>query len=199
MKRFFVLLFMLASIGSMEAFEVIDSLLPTFPCRNDMTSKAKKHYQFRTDTPQGLSIESSTATGLSLHYSINEMGIADIDQGNVKGQEIILKGQFAPNAEGRPNLPVVNRYVAVPRGATVSMQVQENASTLLTGIDLLPAMSPQSELAEGMPQLRWDADRKHRAIDTHSDTQPRCGPPQRDAVPLQSREEDVGGDLRHRH
>ena len=142
----------------MEAFEVIDSLPPTFPGRNDMTSKAKKHYQFRTDTPQGLSIDSSTATGLSLHYSINEMGIADIDQGNVKGQEIILKGQFAPNAEGRPNLPIVNRYVAVPRGATVSMQVQENASTLLTGIDLLPATSPQSELAEGMPQLRWDAD-----------------------------------------
>ena len=63
----------------MEAFEVIDSLPPTFPGRNDMTSKAKKLYQFRTDTPQGLSIDSSTATGLSLHYSINEMGIADID------------------------------------------------------------------------------------------------------------------------
>ncbi len=137
MKHFLVFILVLTVFGSLEA---------------------QDHYQFRTDTPQGLSIESSTATGLSLHYSINEMGIADIDQGNVKGQEIILKGQFAPNAEGRPNLPVVNRYVAVPRGATVSMQVQENASTLLTGIDLLPAMSPQSELAEGMPQLRWDAD-----------------------------------------
>ena len=158
MKRFFVLLFMLASIGSMEAFEVIDSLPPTFPGRNDMTSKAKKLYQFRTDAPQGFSVKSSTASGLSLHYSINEMGIADIENGEVKGQEILLKGQFAPNAEGRPNLPVVNRYVAVPRGATVSLQAQENANTTLTGIDLLPAMSPQSEWSEEMSQLRWDAD-----------------------------------------
>lgn len=158
MKRFFVLLFMLASIGSMEAFEVIDSLPPTFPGRNDMTSKAKKHYQFRTDAPQGLSVTSSTASHLSLHYSIQELGIANIEYGDVKGQEIILKGQFAPNAEGRPNLPVVNRYVAIPRGATVSLQVQENANTTLTGIDLLPAMSPQNDLAEGIPQLRWDAD-----------------------------------------
>ena len=71
MKRFFVLLFMLASIGSMEAFEVIDSLPPTFLDRNDMTSKAKKHYQFRTDAPQGFSVKSSTTTALSLHYSIN--------------------------------------------------------------------------------------------------------------------------------
>ncbi len=96
---------------------------------------AQETYRFRTDAPQGLSVTSSTATHLSLHYSIQELGIADIVNGEVKGQEVILKGQFAPNAEGRPNLPVVNRYVAVPQGATVSLQVKENASTVLTDIE----------------------------------------------------------------
>jgi len=120
--------------------------------------KAQDTYRFRTDAPQGLSVTSSTASHLSLHYSIQELGIANIENGDVKGQEIILKGQFAPNAEGHPNLPVVNRYVAIPQGATVSLQVKENASTVLTDIDLLPAMPARTDLAEGDLQLRWDAD-----------------------------------------
>ena len=70
---------------------------------------AQDTYRFRTDAPQGISVTSSTASHLSLHYSIQELGIANIDNGEVKGQEIILKGQLAPNAEGLPNLPVVNR------------------------------------------------------------------------------------------
>ena len=119
---------------------------------------AQETYRFRTDAPQGVNVTSSTASHLSLHYSIQELGIANIDNGEVKGQEIILKGQFAPNAEGHPNLPVVNRYVAIPKGATVSLQVKENASTTLTDIDLLPAMPARSDLAEGPLQLRWDTD-----------------------------------------
>ena len=119
---------------------------------------AQETYRFSTDAPQGLSVKSSTASQLSLHYSIQDLGIANIENGDVKGQEIILKGQFAPNAEGHPNLPFVNRYVAIPQGATVSLQVKENASTMLTDIDLLPAMPPRTDLAEGPIQLRWDAD-----------------------------------------
>ncbi len=122
------------------------------------TINAQDRFQFRTDAPQGLNVTSSTATHLSLHYSIQELGIANIDNGDVKGQEIVLKGQFAPNAERHPNLPVVNRYVAIPQGATVSLQVKENASALLTDIDLLPAMPAPTDLAEGETQLRWDAD-----------------------------------------
>ena len=120
--------------------------------------KAQETYHFRTDAPQGLNVTSSTAAHLSLHYSIQELGIANIENGDVKGQEIILKGQFAPNVEGYPNLPVVNRYVAIPQGATVSLKVKENASTTLTDIDLLPAMPARTDLAEGDLQLRWDSD-----------------------------------------
>ncbi len=119
---------------------------------------AQETYRFRTDAPQGLSVTSSTASHVSLHYSIQELGIANIDNGEVKGQEIILKGQLAPNAEGRPNLPVINRYVAIPKGATVSLRFRENASTTLNDIDLLPAMPARTDLAEGPIQLQWDAD-----------------------------------------
>ena len=136
MKRFILLLNLILAFTSLKAQEI---------------------YRFRTDVPQGLSVTHSTASQLSLHYSIQELGIANIEIDDVRGQEIILKGQFAPNAEGLPNLPVVNRYVAIPQGATVSLQVRENASTLLTDIDLLPAMPTQYDMAKEELQLRWDA------------------------------------------
>ena len=117
---------------------------------------AQHRYHFRVDAPQGFSVVSNTATNLSLHYAINEMGIADIDNGDVKGQEIVLKGSFGSFAEGLPNLPAQNRYIAVPQGATVSVEVRENGSRTLDGSDLLPAAEVVCNATNRMPKLRKD-------------------------------------------
>ena len=135
----------------MKRFVLLLSLLFTFALL-----KAQETYHFRTDAPQGLSVTSSTASHLSLHYSIQEFGIANIDNGEANGQEIILKGSFGSFAPGRPNLPVVNRYIAVPKGANVTIEVKEKASTLLNDIALLPAAQPILNDAKGLPKLCKD-------------------------------------------
>lgn len=136
MKRHPILALLLLTLGVLNAQETI---------------------HFRTDSPQGLSVKNSTVSGLSLHYAIQELGITDFDNGDVKGNEVILKGQFGPNAEGCPNLPVVNRYIAIPQGATVSLQIKENASTTLHNIDLLPAAPFPTDLYEGKIELQWNS------------------------------------------
>ena len=118
--------------------------------------RAQTHYQFRTNTPQGFSVEQSTATSLSLHYAIDEICITDIDNGEARGHEIALKGSFGSFAEGQPNLPVESRYIAVPRGATVSISVKENASMTLDDIDILPAARVQTDVESGLPKLSKD-------------------------------------------
>ena len=117
---------------------------------------AQETYRFRTDKPQGFSIESSTATGLSLHYAISELDIARIDNGEAQGQEIILKGSFGSFAEGMPNLPFENRCIAVPKGATVSIEVKEKGCQTLSDIEILPAAAVQGNAAVGMPKLKKD-------------------------------------------
>ncbi|MCR5659979.1 MAG: T9SS type A sorting domain-containing protein [Bacteroidales bacterium] len=117
---------------------------------------AQQYIQFRSDAPQGFSVKSSTASGLSLHFGITELGIADIDNGKAKGQELILKGSFGSFAPGKPNLPVENRYIAVPKGATVTIEVKEKAYTLLNDITLLPAPEPLLDVAEDLPKSRKD-------------------------------------------
>ena len=120
------------------------------------TLHAQQHYQFRTDAPQGFSIKSSNASELSLHYAITELGITDITTGTMKGQEILLKGNFGSTAEGLPNLPVENRYIAVPNGATVSIEIKENAVKTLSNIDLLPAAAPQGNTQPTLSELHKD-------------------------------------------
>ena len=122
------------------------------------TLNAQETYHFRTDHPQGFSIENSTKTALSLHFSIADLGIKDFEYEDAKGQEIVLKGCFASNAEGLPNLPFVNQYIAVPRGAKVSVEVKEKASQTLQDIALLPAAPLQMNDEDKRPALRWDMD-----------------------------------------
>jgi len=132
MKRLFLLLTIILSFGLMHAQET---------------------YRFRTDAPQGFSIENSTETNLSLHYAITELGITNIDNGETKGQEIVLKGSFGSFAEGLPNLPYENRYIAIPSGATVSIEVKELGCQTLSDIEVLPAANMQENGTVGLPKL----------------------------------------------
>ncbi len=115
---------------------------------------AQETYHFRSDAPQGFSIESSTASEVSLHYSVNEITVSEAIYGEVKGQEILLKGCFGSTAEGLPNLPFENRYIAVPRGAKVSLKVTENRCQTLSGIDLLPVAEVMLNNDDGLPVLQ---------------------------------------------
>ncbi|MBR5725869.1 MAG: T9SS type A sorting domain-containing protein [Muribaculaceae bacterium] len=117
---------------------------------------AQESYRFRTDAPQGFNIENSTASGLSLRYALNEITIADYHNGDDKGQEIIMKGSFGSFAEGLPNLPFENRYIAVPSGAKVSVKVKENGCQILNDIDLLPAAEVILNRAAELPKLHKD-------------------------------------------
>ena len=117
---------------------------------------AQETYRFRTDMPQGPNIESSTVFGLSLHYILNEITVADYNHGDDKGQEILMKGSFGSFAEGLPNLPFENHYIAVPHGAKVSVKVKENGCQTLNGIDLLPAAEVILNNAAEQPKLRKD-------------------------------------------
>ena len=117
---------------------------------------AQEVYRFRTDAPQGLKTRTSTATALTLQYSIPEIAITTLDDGEVKGQEITLKGSFGSFAEGMPNLPFENHYIAVPKGATVRVEVKEKGCQTLSGIDLLPAAALQGNAAVGKPKMQKD-------------------------------------------
>ena len=122
------------------------------------TLNAQVTYHFSTNQTHGLSIESSTKSGLSLRYALNEVTIADVEYDGTKGQGIIMHGSFGSFAEGLPNLPFENHYIAVPSGAKVSVRVKERGCQTLQDIALLPAAPLQINGEDKRPALRWDLD-----------------------------------------
>lgn len=135
MKKLSLLLFVMLSFGFAEGQDT---------------------YHFRTTNKPGFTIEKSDSQGISLNYTIAELGIYTIQNEKATGHEILLKGNFGSTAEGLPNLPVENRYLAVPSGARVSVEIKENAIQTLSDIDLLPAAAPQGNTEPTLPVLRKD-------------------------------------------
>ena len=76
-----------------------------------------------------------------------EVPLYELNSLNYRGEEmheIVLSGIFIPNDEGMPNLPRINRWVAVPRGAEVSIAIKNMETTKLKNINIAPALRIQA-------------------------------------------------------
>lgn len=97
---------------------------------------------------QTFEIVNNNRSNLELKLKIDEFALEDSNVEGVEGQFITLNGIFLPNLAGMPDLPVVSRYVAIPRGADVSFNVKNQVTETLSDIDIMPA-----------PELPLDDDR----------------------------------------
>ena len=88
---------------------------------------------------QAFKVESSTRSNLGLSLTIDDFGLQNDRKGEIEGQTIIMNGIFLPNKAGMPDLPVVSRYVAIPRGATVNVTVTNQVTETFYDIELMPA------------------------------------------------------------
>ena len=123
----------------------------------------QQHFRFHDVSSQGITVKSSTSSRLSLHYSIQELEIAEIDNGEAKGQEIILKGSFGSFAAGLPNLPSENHYIAIPQGATVTVEVAEKGLKTLRNVDKFRRrLCPKQEQACLCLSCQARTDRRNR-------------------------------------
>jgi len=94
---------------------------------------------FSVAQAQTFIVENSTRSNLELSLSIDDYSLENTCHDGVEGQTIVLSGIFLPNDAGMPNLPIISRYVAIPRGASVSVSIKSQRSKSLSDIDLMPA------------------------------------------------------------
>lgn len=97
---------------------------------------------------QTFEIVNSDRSNLELSLKIDKFTLEDSHQDGVEGKSIVLNGIFLPNVAGSPDLPVISRYVAIPRGANVVLNVKNQVTETITDVDIMPA-----------PELPLDDDR----------------------------------------
>lgn len=88
---------------------------------------------------------------LSLRFELNEFSIDTIRCGGVLMHSITTKGITVPNEYGEPNLPTFNRFIAIPQGATATIEVRPSRSEHISGVNIAPSMGSQCENEEQPP------------------------------------------------
>lgn len=88
---------------------------------------------------QGMSLKDSKANEVNVNFSIQNFSLADktIEKSTLKTIEI--PGKILPSEEGAPDLPGYAKYVAVPNGATATLEIINARKEVFKNVDLAPS------------------------------------------------------------
>jgi len=87
----------------------------------------------------GFTLEQSGINGANINFSVTRFALVNKQINGETMQSIQLPGAFLPNDQGKPNLPGLSRYLAIPQGATVQITITSSRKETFTGINLEPA------------------------------------------------------------
>ena len=87
---------------------------------------------------------SKGGNGIAANLSLNSYEVTSINYRSETMHEINLSGIFLPNDAGMPNLPTISRFVAIPKGAEVSVAVTNMETEILQNINIAPALRIQA-------------------------------------------------------
>ncbi len=87
----------------------------------------------------GFSIVSQSSSGVEVNYSVNTFSITKSIINDRQTDVITIPGYVLPNNEGAPNLPGTGRFIAIPQGATASLQIVSVRTEIYKNIEQAPA------------------------------------------------------------
>lgn len=119
---------------------------------------------------QTFEVVNSNRSNLELSLKIDKFALEDSNVDGVEGQSIVLNGIFLPNIAGMPDLPVVSRYVAIPRGSNVVLNVTHQVTETVSNVDLMPA--PELPLDDDKTPMKYIRNEKVYSTDAFYPAEP---------------------------
>ena len=100
-----------------------------------------RDYTFSNTAPsEGLSVEQSTRSGITMRHALKHLQILNITDNGYTGDVVEAgTGITLPADAGAPDLPAYSRFVAIPNGATAHVEMGQRSMTIVRNVDLLPA------------------------------------------------------------
>ncbi len=87
----------------------------------------------------GFNLVIEAPVGIEVIYSVQEFYMDDVSVKGTSMKAIHLPGVFLPNNEGAPDLAGSGRYIAIPQGATASLNILSYRTETYQNIDVSPA------------------------------------------------------------
>ena len=105
---------------------------------------------------QGFNLTEKTRDGLHITYNLGQMSLSQLDYRGEEMSEISISAIAIPNDAGHPNLPTESRMMAIPQGATATLNVVSFETEILHNVNIAPALRIQSENEE--PDMNYVKD-----------------------------------------
>ena len=101
-----------------------------------------QEYRFNAKA-DGFSMKSKSNNTININYNVSAVTIENANREGLEGQSITLSGIHIANQAGAPDLPSNSTYVAIPNGATPSIQMTSAKTKIIENVDIIPAPIPQ--------------------------------------------------------
>jgi hypothetical protein len=147
-----------------------NTLLVIFIFFLTFTVSAEKVVYTNSWGPEGLTLKAQNTSGVSVNFSIQEFVLDARAINGENMQEISLGGIFLPNAEGAPNLPTLSRYIAIPQGASASVEIIKRRTESFQNVEMAPA--PRIPLDTERGPLQYNRDLSIYSKDAFYPAQP---------------------------
>ncbi|MBM3435398.1 MAG: hypothetical protein FJY07_04165, partial [Bacteroidetes bacterium] len=94
-----------------------------------------------TDTwgAHGFSLKQESQNSVVVNYSLEGFAMQDMSLDGETLKTIEVPGIFLPNDEGAPNVPGIGRFIAIPRGATASINIIALRTEKMSDVSIAPA------------------------------------------------------------
>ncbi|MCF7911339.1 MAG: T9SS type A sorting domain-containing protein [Candidatus Cloacimonetes bacterium] len=99
---------------------------------------------------EGLNITAESPTGIELSYSMKDFEISDITIDGKTWDQILISDKLLPGAEGKPDVPNISTYLALPQGARASVKIIDYRTETFTGLEIAPAPRIPLETEDGL-------------------------------------------------
>ncbi len=88
---------------------------------------------------QGYTVLEQDQNKMVVNFSIEKFNMSELNLDGEMLKKIELPGVFLPNDEGYPDLAGMGRYIAIPNGATVSLNILNQRIETIENVEIAPA------------------------------------------------------------
>ena len=99
---------------------------------------------------EGLNVNNESSSELELTWSLKGFSTERVTIDGKEWDQVLIKEKLLPGDEGKPDLPNISTYIALPQGAKVSVNIVDYRTEKFTGLQIAPAPRIPLETEDGL-------------------------------------------------
>lgn len=88
---------------------------------------------------QNLIVNKESKSGLDITLSIDDFSIKNVEHNGELMHEFVFSALTPINDKGKPELPCINRYIAIPQGANAKVKVNSCKKEVIENVNIVPS------------------------------------------------------------